>query len=130
MSGFRNLFAVLAAIALAGGCATTGPRPAPLAREDIVLLAKSGATAPQIVERLRETGTVLELSATDILQMSESGVPREALDYLQAVQIADLRQRLQFERMLYGPGMSPFSRCGRYGRAPFNRFGSPYWPSC
>lgn len=130
MIQLRCLYPLLAAVALLAGCATTSPRPAPLTREDIVLLARSGATAPEVVQRLKETGTVLPLSATDILQMSEAGVPREALDYLQAAQLADLRQRLQFERMLYGPEMSPFSRCGRFGRAPFNRLGSPFWPNC
>lgn len=112
---------------LLGGCAALEPRPAPLAREDIVALAKSGAPAKEVIDRLRQTQTVLPLSATDILQLSEAGVPREVLDYLQAAQIADLRQRMQFDRMLYGPEMSPFSRCGR---APFNRYGPSYWPYC
>ena len=129
----RNLIALLAALTL-GGCAAFDPGPAPLTRDEVVQLAKSGVAPAAIIERLQHTRTVLALSASDILQLSEAGVPREVLDYLQAAQIeqlrAELRQRAQFNQMLYGPELSPFSRCGRFGRAPFNRFGSPMWPYC
>jgi hypothetical protein len=131
----RSLFTLLAgplftALLLLSGCASLDPRPAPMSREDIVALAKSGAPPADVIDRLRQSRTVLPLSATDILQLSGAGVPREVLDYLQAAQVADLRQRLQFNRFLYGPELSPFPRCGGFGRAPFNRYGSPYWPYC
>jgi hypothetical protein len=113
---------------LLGGCAILEPRPAPLTREEIVLLAKSGETPPAIIERLRQTRTVLPLSASDILQLAQEGVPREVLDYLQAAQIEDLRRRMQFDGMLYGPEMSPFSRCGGYVPGLFNCAGPPFWP--
>ena len=50
------------------------------------------------------------------------------LDYLQAVQMAEMRRRSQFEQMLYGPEMSPFSRCGGFpGRGGrFNGFFAPF----
>jgi hypothetical protein len=124
----RSLIALAAAGLLLGGCAALEPRPAPLTRADVVLLAKSGEAPNAIIERLRQTQTILELSASEILELSEAGVPREVLDYLQAAQIGDLRRRLQFERMLYGPGMSPFSRCGGFAPWPYNCVGSPFWP--
>ena len=127
----RNYVAALAlASAALGGCAAFDPGPPPLTRDELVLFAKSGEAPAAMVERLRKTRTVLALSASDILQLSAEGVPREVLDYLQAAQINELRQRDQFNRMLYGPEMGPFSRCAGYGRARFNRFGSPFWPYC
>jgi len=64
------------------------------------------------VERLKKTSTVLWLSASDLLELKREGVATEVLDYLQAAQIADVRRQRQFEQLLYGPEMSPFSRCG------------------
>ncbi len=128
MAIYRPL--ALAACLALSGCAIFDPGPPPLTREQVIQLARSGETPAAMVERLEKTRTVLALSASDILQLSSEGVPREALDYLQAAQIEELRQRARFNQMLYGPEMGPFSRCGRFGRAPFNRFGSPFWPGC
>ncbi|MBS0335432.1 MAG: hypothetical protein JSS40_01150 [Proteobacteria bacterium] len=124
----RRLLTLFLAGLLLGGCAILEPRPAPLTRGEVVLLAKSGEPPSAIIERLRQTQTVLPLSASDILQLAQDGVPREVLDYLQAAQIEDLRRRMQFERMLYGPEMSPFSRCAGYGPGLFNCAGPPFWP--
>jgi hypothetical protein len=125
----RNLMALLAALLL-GGCAAFDPGPAPLTRDAVVQLANSGVPPAAIIEQLQKTHTVLALSASDILQLAGAGVPREVLDYLQAAQISELRERARFNQLLYGPELSPFSRCGRFGRAPLNRFGSPMWPGC
>ena len=125
----KFLFApFLCAALLAGGCAGFDPGPPPLSREDIVQLSKAGEPPAAIVERLKNTDTVLWLSASDILQLRQSGVSSQVLDYLQAVQIAETRRRSQFEQLLYGPEMSPFSRCGGVtsvgGR--FSGFFSPF----
>ena len=96
--GFCLLLLVLA------GCATI-ERPKPLAGADIVFLAKSGKSAPQIIEELKRTDTVLPLQASDILALHESGVPNEVLDYLQRAQIDEIRWRDRYSQMYwYGPG--------------------------
>jgi hypothetical protein len=76
---------------------------------DIVFLAKSGKTAPQIIEDLQRSGTVLPpLQASDIVSLHESGVPREVLDYLLRAQIDEIRRR----DMLYrGPAYGGFGAC-------------------
>ncbi|MEO8202667.1 MAG: hypothetical protein ABI630_02305 [Betaproteobacteria bacterium] len=113
---------------LVGGCAAFDPGPPPLTRADVVQLSKSGETPAALVARLQSTGTVLWLSAADIIELRDAGVSPMVLDYLQAAQLADMRRRAQFEQLLYGPERTPFSRCGGFppsgGR--FNGFFAPF----
>jgi len=108
--------AFLLSIALLSACASfNGPKP--LSGAEIVVLAKSGKTAPEIIEELQRTGTVLPLQASDILALHESGVPNEVLDYLQHAQIEEIRWRDRYSGSYwfgYGPG---FYR--GYGPCPF-----------
>jgi hypothetical protein len=99
---------------LAAGCAAFEPGPPPLTRADVVQLTRAGETPAAIVARLKSTGTVLWLTASDIVEMRQSGVSTEVLDHLQAAQLAEMRLRAQFDMMLYGPERSPFSRCGGF----------------
>ena len=92
---------------LAAGCATL-ERPAPLSGADVVQLAKTGRSAPEIIAELQRTGTVLPLQASDIVALHESGVPKEVLDYLQRAQIDEIRWR---ERLLYGPYYRGWGPC-------------------
>ena len=88
----------------AAGCATL-EQAKPLSGPDIVFLAKSGKTAPEIIEELRRTGTVLPLQASDILALHDAGVPNEVLDYLQRAQIDEIRWRDRYsQNYWYGPG--------------------------
>ncbi len=84
---------------LVAGCAST-PSPPPLTGAEIVELAKSGATAPQIIEELKRTHTVLMLRGSDFARLGEAGVPQEVLDYLHQVMIAEIRWR---ERQIWDP---------------------------
>ena len=87
------------------GCATLFERPPPLSGADIVNLAKSGRTAPEIIEELKRTDTVLPLQASDIVALHESGVPKEVLDYMQRAQIDEIRWRDRYSQgYWYGPG--------------------------
>jgi hypothetical protein len=78
--------AFLALCTLLSGCATLDGPP-PLSGAEIVELARSGKTAPEIIAELQRTRTVLALGASDIISLHEAGVPDEVLDYLQTVQI-------------------------------------------
>ena len=91
---------------LLGGCATLdGPKP--LSGADIVELAKSGKTAPEIIEELKRTATVIPLQASDIVALHESGVPNEVLDYLQQAQIEEMRWRERNSQTFrYGLGLN------------------------
>ena len=94
----RLVFLAVVLLGLAG-CATT-PSPPPLGPDEIVVLAKSGATGPQIIEELKRTNTVLMLQGSDFARLSEQGVPKEVLDYLHQVMIAEIRWR---DAALYDP---------------------------
>lgn len=78
--------------------------PKPLSGADIVFLAKRGKSAPQIVEEIRRSDTVLFLQAAEIVGLRDSGVPMEVLDYLQRAQIEEIRRRERQQMMMYyGP---------------------------
>src|ERR1700674_4507836 len=99
--------AVLLSVLLVAGCASV-ERPKPLTGADIVILAKNGKTAPEIIEELRRTDTVLPLQASDFVRLHDEGVPAEVLNYLQLALINDIRWRDQM--YWYGPmyrGMGP-----------------------
>ena len=97
-------FSLALLLLLAAGCASVEPAPKPLTGADIVFLAKSGKTAPQIIEELRRSDTVLMLQAAEIVSLHESGVPVEVLDYLQRAQMEEIRRREQQRFMMYwGP---------------------------
>jgi hypothetical protein len=95
--------AALVAVLLLTGCAGLEPRPAPLTRAEVIMLAKTGASPQVIIGELERTRTVILLSGTDIVQLSNAGVPREVLDYLQRVQIEQVRQDERFAMMYYYP---------------------------
>jgi hypothetical protein len=84
------------------GCASVEPAH-PLTGADIVFLAKNGKTAPQIIEELKRSDTVLALQAADIVNLHDSGVPTEVLDYLQRAQIEEIRRRERQQMMYWGP---------------------------
>ena len=96
---------------IAAGCATV-EQPKPLSAADVVEMAKSGKSPQQIIGELKRTDTVILLQASDIVALHEAGVPNEVLDYLQRVQIDEIRWR---DRSLYwyGPGYGRY-----YGWGP------------
>jgi hypothetical protein len=81
-----------------GGCATTPAIP-PMTAADVVARSKQGVAPREIIAELQRTHTVLPLRASDYVALSNEGVQKEVLDYLQLVQIEEIRWR---ERMLYG----------------------------
>lgn len=99
----RTLGFWLIALLMAGCASLDGPKP--LTGADIVVLAQSGKTAPEIIEELKRTGTVLLLQASDIVNLHDSGVPNEVLDHLQRAQIDEIRWRDRYSQSYwYGPG--------------------------
>ena len=73
---------------LLAGCATLDSPP-PLSGAEIVQLARTGKTAPEIIAELQRTNTVLPLLASDYAALHDEGVPDEVLNYLQSAQIED-----------------------------------------
>ena len=112
---FSLLFALLSACASLDG-------PTPLTSEDVIGLSKSGKSAPQIIEELKRTDTVIPLSASEIVRMNAAGVPTEVLDHLQRAQIEEIRWRDRYSQTYWGPlyrGYGPYS-------CPSGFMGPPY----
>ena len=92
------------------GCATL-EHPKPLTSDEVIGLAKSGKNAPQIIEELKRTATVIPLTASEIVRMNSAGVPTEVLDYLQRTQIEEIRWRDRYSQMYWSPLYRGFGPC-------------------
>ena len=120
----RLLLALATAFLLASCVTIDGPKP--LSGADIVELSKSGRNAGEIIAEIQRTNTVLALNASDIVALHGAGVANEVLDYLQRVQMDELRWR---DRYWYGYGGYGYGGFYRgWGPCPFpTPRGSP-WP--
>jgi hypothetical protein len=112
----RRLAASVVVVLLAGGCAS-GPHPQPLTPDDVVRMARAGESASAIITKLQATGTVIPLSATDIVRLHERGVPDDVLDWMQLAQINEIRWRQAF---------AAYGCCWPYG--PYYYYPYPYLP--
>jgi hypothetical protein len=114
----------LFALVVLAGCATLPPA---LTRDDVVQMSKAGDPPQAIIERLRESRTVMPLSASDLVRLNKEGVATEVLDYLQFAQLNEIRRREQLYSMMYPPaGYGPYPCGWRYRFAPGPAFGP--WP--
>lgn len=85
----KNLIAFFFIVALAG-CATT-PLPPPPTAAEIVQMAKEGQSADAIIQRIQQSRAVYQLSATQLAQLREQGVPDKVIDYMQQTYIDAVR---------------------------------------
>lgn len=86
-----------------GGCAAI-ERPKPLTSDELIAMSKDGKSAPQIIDELKRTDTVIALTASEIVRLHDAGVPNDVLDYLQRVQIDEIRWRDRYSQLYwYGP---------------------------
>lgn len=64
---------------------------------ELVRMAKHGATAQDIIARIRETGSRYVPSASQVIELHRQGVQAEVLDYIQSAREQELRDRLAKE---------------------------------
>jgi len=103
------------------GCAGMLNRPAPLTAEEVVRLAKAETPSADIIQRLRDTRTVLPLTGSQFAKLREQGVPDDVLDYLQSAYLGSIEMdaRIRSQNMYWGWGPPhPY----RAFRGPM-----PYW---
>ncbi len=94
----RRLAFLLITIALLGsGCAAVQRRPPPTL-EQIVEMSRQGVPAEEIIQQLKESRAVYELSGSQLARMHEHGVPEAVLDHLQQAYINSVRLQ---ERMYH-----------------------------
>lgn len=91
-------------------------------------MTKGGASAQAIVERLESTGTVIFLSASDILRLNREGVAPEVLDWLQRAQIEEVA-RAERLRYPYGPYYGGPYFCPGIRAYPYGPWRGP-WSGC
>jgi hypothetical protein len=74
------------------------PKPDPkLPLAELVRMSKEGATAKDIIARIRETGSRYDLLASQVIELHSQGVSAEVLDYIQSAQAQELRDRMAEE---------------------------------
>ncbi|OHC62780.1 MAG: hypothetical protein A2045_08995 [Rhodocyclales bacterium GWA2_65_20] len=112
------------------------PQPvAVLSLEQVVVLARQGIGAGEIIARIRASGSRYRLSASRIVEMAAQGVPPEVLDHMVSAERTRIfddmaaeaqrreqvcLQRIEQEANLYRlQTMQPMSPCWPY---PMNRF--------
>jgi hypothetical protein len=74
------------------------PKPDPkLPTAELVRMSKEGASASEIIARIKETGSRYDLSPSQAIELHAQGVSTEVLDYIQSAREQDLRDRVAEE---------------------------------
>jgi hypothetical protein len=114
----------LALTLLAGlfaGCASVESRP-PVTTEQVLQMSKAGVPAADIVQKMRDAGTVYRLSGSQLARLKSEGVDDEVLDYMQETYLAAARARGAAEYGSYWGG------AWAWGPYPYGYWGPGYWP--
>jgi hypothetical protein len=121
---FRTAALLLILAAGQTGCASIASRP-PVTTEQIVQMSREGVPAADIVQKMRDAGTVYRLSGSQLAQLKEQGVPDEVLDYMQETYLADAHARGAWYYGSYWGGPWPWGPYPYWG--PYGYWG-PYYP--
>jgi len=54
----------------------------PMTQQDVVNMAREGASNAKIIREIRESGTIFRLTANDVENLKKEGVPVEVIDYM------------------------------------------------
>lgn len=88
----RGLLPLAFAAALSG-CSTLGYRPAqPVTVQEIVAMTREKVPAVDIIAKMRESGTVYRLTASQLANLREQGVPNDVIDYMQHTYLEAVRR--------------------------------------
>ena len=92
------------ACCLLAGCSTPGNKKVPVTAGEIVQMSKSGTPAADIIAKIRESGTVYPMKASELANLKEQGVSAEVIDYMQQTYLRAIQsnQRLRDDYMYEG----------------------------
>ncbi len=155
-----KLLIFIVVLLLLAGCATNGqsvplieriseeelsrilPQPlATLSLDDLVRLSKEGMTATQIIEQIKSSNSMYDLTPTQSVLLSKQGVDSQILDYIHTSRelavrnsIADeinkrekiKREELESLKRQQLRAYDPFCRNGPYGVYPYGQYGSHF----
>ncbi|MDQ3259874.1 MAG: hypothetical protein ABIW48_03355 [Burkholderiales bacterium] len=104
-------------MALLAGCASTRlARPEPPTLDEIVAMSKAGTPADEIIKKLRESRAYYPLTASEIANLHDRGVPDPVLDYIHQVYLREVREdeasRSYYRNDWY---LRPYFFFGHYG---------------
>lgn len=105
MKTYKSII-LTSAVAVLTGCAAFKERP-PIPQEGIIAMVKAGTAPGDVIQKLRASGTVYELTATELVELSKKGVPDSVLNYMQSTQIQAVRQE-EARRNFYYPSPYPY----------------------
>lgn len=128
------------------------PKPvALLSLDDLVELSKEGATADQIIDKIKETNSLYDLTPSQSVELDRQGIDSKVLDYIHASHEQVLRNNVadelnkrekikraelenlkkqQLQQLQQQQLYDPFCRYGAYGISPYSygAYGSRFGP--
>jgi hypothetical protein len=76
-----------------GGCATLrAERPAPVTVAEVVQMSKAGVPAAQIIQKMRDSGTLYRLKASQLADLRSRGVSDPVINYMQRTYLDAVRR--------------------------------------
>lgn len=74
------------------------PKPDPkLPLAELVRMSKAGTAAKDIIDKIRDSGSRYDLSASQVIELHAQGVNAEVLDYIRSAREQELRDRMAEE---------------------------------
>jgi outer membrane murein-binding lipoprotein Lpp len=103
------LFSVVLAATVLSGCASMdGPERQPLTLEALVGLAKEGKDAATMIQTIKTSETIFDVTASQYAKLSRDGVPDAVIDFMQQGQLKMAERQGRREAMqdawFYGRG--------------------------
>jgi hypothetical protein len=77
------------------GCSMLGigrQQPAPVTVPEVVQMSKAGVPVDTLLQKMRDSGTIYRLTASQLVHLHEEGVPNAVLDYMQETYLAAVRR--------------------------------------
>ena len=121
---FRSAFLIAILVLLfVGGCTTPGgSQPQPVTVPEIIQLSREGVPPQDIIQQIRESGTVYRLNASQLADLRDEGVSDLVINYMQQTYLnAVTRDQALSDWQYWHSGGGGYW----YGGIPF---GWPYGP--
>lgn len=111
------LFLLVISAMAATGCSGYLTKPAPpVSIGEIVGMSKAGSPPADIIDRIRRSGTVYRLTASQLADLRAQGVSDQVINYMQQTHIQAVRRNQQLNDQRY---WTPYDDGYLYGGYPF-----------
>jgi hypothetical protein len=79
------------------GCVSPKPRPEPVTVPQVVEMSKAGVPAGEIIGKMKASGTIYRLQASQLVELHTQGVSPEVLDYMQQTFVEAIRRDAAYD---------------------------------